>query len=91
MRLKDKVAVVTGAASGIGRSVAQVFAREGCQVALVDINEAGLKETLATLPDGQAFAEPADVSRSEEVKRALDQAYPASASSLRWQTATASR
>lgn len=74
MRLKDKVAVVTGAASGIGRSVAQVFTREGCKVALVDINEVGLKETLATLPAGQAFAAPADVSRTEEVKRALDQA-----------------
>ena len=73
MRLKDKVAVVTGAASGIGRSAAQVFAREGCKVALVDLNEEGLRETLATLPDGQAFAAPADVSRTEDVKRALDQ------------------
>ncbi len=74
MRLKDKVAVVTGAASGIGRSVAQVFTSEGCKVALVDINEAGLKETLTTLPDGQAFAAPADVSRTEDVNRVLDQA-----------------
>jgi NAD(P)-dependent dehydrogenase (short-subunit alcohol dehydrogenase family) len=74
MRLNDKVALVTGAASGIGRSVAQVFAREGCKVALVDINEQGLNQTLATLPDGQAFAGPADVSRTEDVKRALDQA-----------------
>jgi NAD(P)-dependent dehydrogenase (short-subunit alcohol dehydrogenase family) len=74
MRLKDKVAVVTGAASGIGRSVAQVFTREGCKVALVDINKVGLEETLATLPDGLAFAAPADVSRTEDVKRALDQA-----------------
>jgi NAD(P)-dependent dehydrogenase (short-subunit alcohol dehydrogenase family) len=73
MRLKDKVAVVTGAASGIGRSVAQVFTREGCKVALIDINEAGLRETLTTLPDGQAFAAPADVSRTEDVNRALDQ------------------
>jgi NAD(P)-dependent dehydrogenase (short-subunit alcohol dehydrogenase family) len=74
MRLKDKVAIVTGAASGIGRSVAQVFTREGCKVALVDINEAGLNETLATLPDGHAFAAPADVSHPEEVKGALAQA-----------------
>lgn len=74
MRLNDKVALVTGAASGIGRSVAQVFAREGCKVALVDINEQGLNQTLATLPDGQAFAAPADVSRTDDVKRALDQA-----------------
>ncbi|HEY2106331.1 MAG TPA: SDR family oxidoreductase [Candidatus Binataceae bacterium] len=74
MRLNDKVAIVTGAASGIGRSVAQVFAREGCKVALVDINEAGLKETLNSIAEGQAFLAPADVSRTEDVKRALDQA-----------------
>jgi NAD(P)-dependent dehydrogenase (short-subunit alcohol dehydrogenase family) len=74
MRLKDNVAIVTGAASGIGRAVAQVFTREGCKVALVDINEPGLMETLATLPDGQAFAARADVSRTEDVSRALDQA-----------------
>jgi NAD(P)-dependent dehydrogenase (short-subunit alcohol dehydrogenase family) len=54
--------------------VAQVFAREGCKVALVDINEAGLKETLNSIAEGQAFLAPADVSRTEDVKRALDQA-----------------
>lgn len=74
MRLKDKVAIVTGAASGIGRSTAQVFAREGCKVALVDINEAGLNETLKSIGEEQAFVAPADVSRTEDVKRALDQA-----------------
>jgi len=74
VRLKDKVAIVTGAASGIGRSTAQVFAREGCKVALIDINESGLKETLAALPDGEAFAAVADVSRTEDVRRAVDQA-----------------
>jgi NAD(P)-dependent dehydrogenase (short-subunit alcohol dehydrogenase family) len=74
VRLKEKAAIVTGAASGIGRSTAQVFAREGCKIALVDINEQGLKETLATLPGGQAFVAPADVSRTEDVIRAIDQA-----------------
>ena len=74
MRLKDKVAIVTGAASGIGRSTAQVFAREGCKVALVDVNEAGLKETLKSIGEEQAFVARADVSRTEEVQRALDHA-----------------
>lgn len=71
MRLKDKVAIVTGAASGIGRSVAQVFAREGCNLALVDINEAGLKETLGTISGVEAITIPTDVSRSEDVQRAI--------------------
>src|SRR5262245_66663654 len=72
MRLKGKVAIVTGAASGIGRSVAQVFAREGCHLALVVINEAGLNETLAGLSGVEAIAAPADVSRSADVQWAID-------------------
>lgn len=41
---------------------------------MVDINEDGLQQTLASLPDAEAFAAPADVSRTEDVQRALDQA-----------------
>jgi NAD(P)-dependent dehydrogenase (short-subunit alcohol dehydrogenase family) len=73
MRLKDKVAIVTGAASGIGRSVAQGFAREGCHLALVDINEAGLNDTRAGLAGVETMVAPADVSRSEDVQRAINQ------------------
>jgi NAD(P)-dependent dehydrogenase (short-subunit alcohol dehydrogenase family) len=73
MKLKDKVAIVTGAASGIGRSVAQGFAREGCHLALVDINEAGLNDTRAGLAGVETMVAPADVSRSEDVQRAINQ------------------
>ena len=47
--LKVKVAVVTGAGSGIGRALAQLLAQKGCRLALADINEASLKETANAL------------------------------------------
>ena len=45
MRLMHRTAVVTGAASGIGRAIANSLSRRGCHLALADINEAGLEET----------------------------------------------
>ncbi|HCR45846.1 MAG TPA: acetoin dehydrogenase, partial [Marinobacter hydrocarbonoclasticus] len=45
--LNNKVAVVTGAGSGIGRSLAKSLAARGCRLALSDVNEAGLAETAA--------------------------------------------
>jgi NAD(P)-dependent dehydrogenase (short-subunit alcohol dehydrogenase family) len=45
-RLTEKVAVITGAASGIGRATALLFAREGAKLVLADINQEGLKESL---------------------------------------------
>lgn len=58
--LKDKVAVVTGAGSGIGRALAQLLARRGCRLALADINEATLKETVQGL-SAEVIAQPLDV------------------------------
>ena len=49
MRLKDRTAVVTGAGSGIGRAIAQSLAQRGCHLALADISEAGLAETVGIL------------------------------------------
>jgi short-subunit dehydrogenase len=49
MALGGKVAVVTGAASGIGRAIAHSLAARGCHLALVDLNEAGLRETAAQI------------------------------------------
>lgn len=46
--LKDKVAAITGAGSGIGRATAVLLAKEGCHLALVDLNENGVNETAET-------------------------------------------
>jgi len=54
MRLKDKVAIVTGAASGIGKEIATVFVREGAKVAIADINQAAADATARELdPSGK--------------------------------------
>ena len=52
MQLRDRVAIVTGAASGIGRAIATSLAQRGCNVAIADRDEAGLAETAALLPSG---------------------------------------
>ncbi len=59
MRFAGKRVLVTGAASGIGRATAQLFAAEGAQVILADINAAGLAETAAMIGDA-AMAVPYD-------------------------------
>ncbi|HYX65359.1 MAG TPA: glucose 1-dehydrogenase [Burkholderiales bacterium] len=64
MRLKDKVALITGAGSGIGRQAALLFAREGARVAVVDVNEQTANETAAMLAG--AIAVRADVSKAAD-------------------------
>ena len=70
MRLKDKVALITGAGSGIGREAALLFAKEGASVVVVDMNDAAGKETVAAVvkSGGRATFAHADVSRSSEVE-----------------------
>ena len=49
MRLKDKVAVITGSAAGIGRSAAEIFVREGARVIVADLNRDGAESVAAAL------------------------------------------
>ena len=51
LRLAGKVALITGAASGIGRATARLFAREGARLLVSDVNSTGLEETTATIGD----------------------------------------
>jgi len=64
MRLPDKVAIVTGGASGLGRGIALALAREGARVAVVDLNEAGARDTVEAIAKdgGPAAAWRADIS-----------------------------
>jgi NAD(P)-dependent dehydrogenase (short-subunit alcohol dehydrogenase family) len=52
MELKGRTAIVTGAASGIGRAIAHSLARRGCHLALADVNEAGLQQTASSAASG---------------------------------------
>jgi hypothetical protein len=71
---KDKVAVITGAGSGIGRALAQQLAAKGARLALSDINPASLAETLNSLPPGtEARGYPLDTSNRERVFAHADQ------------------
>lgn len=73
-RLRDRVALVTGAASGIGRATVERFAAEGARVLACDVDEAGLEETAARVRDagGSVLARRADVSRGADCRALVE-------------------
>jgi len=74
MRIKDKVAIVTGAASGIGKKIAETFASEGAKVAIADLNQeqadATAKEIMAK--NGQAMGIKMDVTNESDVDKGVE-------------------
>ena len=74
MRLEGKTALVTGAGSGIGKSIATLYAREGAKVMASDINEETAKQVAATIEDagGEARALRTDTTKEEDVKAAIE-------------------
>jgi NAD(P)-dependent dehydrogenase (short-subunit alcohol dehydrogenase family) len=75
MKLQGKVAIVTGAASGIGRASAILFAREGAMVAVVDVDALGGAKTVEkiTAQGNIAFFVKADVSRNADVRQMVEE------------------
>jgi NAD(P)-dependent dehydrogenase (short-subunit alcohol dehydrogenase family) len=75
MRLEDQVAIVTGGASGQGRAISKLFAKEGARVTVADIDEEGIQETINQASDIEGVSKhdlvgmPTDVSSEEEVKQ----------------------
>src|SRR4051812_21969005 len=70
MRLKDRRVLVTGAASGIGRAIAEMFVREGARVALLDRDAPRLEEAAAGVGNDPVAAV-ADVADEGEVRQAV--------------------
>lgn len=75
-RLEDKVAVITGAGTGIGRATAQLFAREGARVVVADINAETGEQTAQLIHQagGNAISVPTDVTEAESIQATIAKA-----------------
>lgn len=79
MRLKGKIAVVTGGSSGIGQAICELFAEEGAKVVIADIDEAGAQVTREHIAakNGEAMFVKTDISREAEVESLMKSAVDA--------------
>ena len=71
MRIQDKVAVVTGAGSGMGKAIAVLYAKEGAKVVVSDINEETANKTVEEIKEngGVAIAIKTNVALEEDIQK----------------------
>ncbi len=72
--VKNKVAVVTGAGSGIGRALAKLLAQNGCNLAIADVNEKGLKETANAISGVTVSTHIIDCGKPDDIERLYKEA-----------------
>jgi 3-oxoacyl-[acyl-carrier protein] reductase len=71
MRLKDRIAIVTGAGSGMGEAIAHTYAREGARVAVLDVNEQAANKVAGAIGNA-ALAVACDVTNKADIARAVE-------------------
>jgi NAD(P)-dependent dehydrogenase (short-subunit alcohol dehydrogenase family) len=74
MKLQERVAIVTGAGSGMGKAIARLFAKEGAKVGVADINLEALNKVVAEIEadGGTATAVVANVTKEQDVQNLID-------------------